>query len=142
MAILIFIIIAILLLILFMVQRFNNPLALGTSKLMASSEVYCIGKNIYRYVAAKDACREQGGRLATTAEVQQAYKDGADWCTLGWVQDEKAYYPAQYGSKGCHSGLHGGKLPPQLKLGAICHGVKPPITNSDVLPWNKLKWNQ
>ena len=115
------------------------------TKKKGPGEVFCIGKNKYRYVAAQDVCRELGGRLATVEELHEAYKNGADWCTLGWCQGQKAYYPSQRGAPGCRPGFRGGPMPGQLKLGAVCYGRKPKkvlAKEYSILPWNSQHWKE
>lgn len=107
-------------------------------------EVYCIGKNVFRYTAAGDICKQLGGRLATADEVRAAHNNGADWCTLAWCQDGEAYYSSQGSRRECSAGVQGGKMPGQLKLGAHCYGLKPPRNPGaklyNILPWNGDKW--
>lgn len=110
-------------------------------------EVYCIGENVYRYQEAIEACQKYIGRLATEKEIRDAYKAGAHWCNLGWVQGIKAFYPMQTkvpGGKCGDKGVNGGRLPSQLKLGAVCCGIKPSKESApDVLPWDTRsgRWN-
>ena len=113
-----------------------------------TDEVFAIGKNVYRYMEAADICRELGTRLATKEELDEAYENGADWCNLGWVQGIEAYYPRQTfdvkrrcGGKG----MNGGKVPSQVKLGAVCYGLKPPkgvMKELQIQPWNSKKWSR
>ncbi len=103
-----------------------------------------MGENIYRYPGAYEICKKLGGRLATYDELYTAYKAGADWCTIGWCQDQKAYYVSQNSADGCMEGVVGGSMPPQLPLGAVCYGLKPDEISGkkyNVLPWNKTKWS-
>ena len=108
-------------------------------------EIYCVGKNKYRYVGAYDVCKALNGRLATYSELLEAYKAGADWCNIGWCQDQKAYYIAQSSNDGCMTGVIGGNMPAQLPLGAVCYGLKPDAVvgkKYDILPWNKTQWSR
>lgn len=80
--------------------------------------VYCIRDNVFRYTAAREVCKQLGGRLATRGEVHLACENGANWDTLGWCDDFYAY--------DCRNGhMRGGKLPGQLKLGVYCFSAKP-----------------
>lgn len=80
--------------------------------------VHCIRDNVFRYTAAREVCKQLGGRLATRKEVHSACKNGANWDTLGWCDDFYAY--------DCRNGhMRGGKLPGQLKLGVYCFSAKP-----------------
>jgi hypothetical protein len=104
-------------------------------------EIYCIGTNKYRYTAAQDICRKMGGRLATKEELHHAYKAGADWCTLGWVKGLHGYSISS-GTSECLSGFRGGSMPGQLKLGAVCYGIKPRLADVKKIGLNILPWNQ
>ena len=79
--------------------------------------VYCVGRNIHRYIAAKDLALSLGSRLATPLELKQSCS-GRSWNVLGWCSGKRAYT--------CKNGiLQGGKLPGQLKLGVYMYGFKP-----------------
>ncbi len=60
-----------------------------------SDEVFQISNQIYSYDEAKCKCESYGGRLATKAELTQAYNNGAHWCNYGWIEGAEAYYPVQ-----------------------------------------------
>lgn len=111
------------------------------------AEVYCIGENVHRYPEAAEACKQLGGRLATELDITDAYNKGAHWCNIGWVDGGKAFYPMQETVSGgtCGTkGLNGGIFESQLKIGAICYGIKPSKRSApDVLPWDTRtgQWN-
>jgi hypothetical protein len=107
-------------------------------------EVFHIANQDYTYDQAKCKCESYGSRLATKDEVTEAYNNGANWCTYGWVNNQSAYYPVQkctwdkmqednkqlpkYARKFCgrNPGLNGGYFTnPSLKFGVNCFGVKP-----------------
>ena len=109
---------------------------------LQKKEVYHIANQQYSYDQSKCKCASYGGRLATKDEVTNAYNSGANWCSYGWTEGQKAYYPVQqcyYDSimeeddflensdKYCGKpGLNGGYFSnPQLKFGVNCYGVKP-----------------
>lgn len=60
-----------------------------------SDEVFQISNQTYTYDEAKCKCESYGGRLASKAELTQAYNNGAHWCNYGWVEGDEAYYPVQ-----------------------------------------------
>ena len=64
----------------------------GTSM---SDEVFQISNQMYSYDEAKCKCEAYGSRLATKAELTDAYNRGAHWCNYGWVDGGEAYYPVQ-----------------------------------------------
>jgi len=100
-------------------------------------QVFQIGNNVYRAMEVKEACNKLGARVATVEEMQKAAKLGASWNNLGWsgnAGDSFACYPK-------NGQLVGSKMPPQIKLGANCYGLKmPKNTYEHILPWNSWKW--
>ena len=105
-------------------------------------EVYNIPRNIYTYENAKAICKAFDSRLASISELQEAYKNGAEWCNYGWSKDQMALFPTQMKSwkklrkvKGHENdcgrpGVNGGYIGnPKAKFGVNCFGKKPKITN-------------
>ena len=106
-------------------------------------EVYHISNQDYTYEQSKCKCESYGGKLASKAQLIDAYNKGANWCTYGWSEKQSAYYPVQkceYDKivlenkrlpknkrRYCgFPGLNGGYFPNALlKFGANCYGVKP-----------------
>ncbi len=70
----------------------NNPLE---NKKNVSDEVFQISNQLYTFDEAKCKCESYGARLATKAELTQAYNNGAHWCNYGWIEGNEAYYPVQ-----------------------------------------------
>jgi len=58
-------------------------------------EVFNIPDNKYTYSDATDICKKLNSRLATYDEVEDAYKNGANWCTYGWSDEQMALFPIQ-----------------------------------------------
>ncbi len=58
-------------------------------------EVFQISNQMYTFDEAKCKCESYGGRLASKAELTQAYNNGAHWCNYGWIEGHEAYYPVQ-----------------------------------------------
>ena len=106
-------------------------------------EVFHISNQDYSYEQSKCKCESYGARLATKAEVTDAYNNGANWCSYGWTEKQSAYYPVQKcewdkimernkrlppkDRKYCGMpGVNGGFFSnPELKFGVNCYGVKP-----------------
>ncbi len=120
-------------------------------KVYDKQEVFNIKDNAYRYPEAEAICKKYNARVASKDELDQAQKDGANWCNLGWLTGQDAYYPTQKEQvdasqkwpkefqNGCgHVGLNGGFYPAQLKLSVNCYGIKPMDLHS-VNPWNTVK---
>ncbi len=141
-------VITIILIILLLVSIFLvSTVRTSNNKTKLKTEVFQLGKNVYRYMEAQAACEDIGARLATERDLQNAHKSGAHWCNLGWVRDIKAFFPLQKSSKCGKKGLNGEKMQSQLKLGATCVGYKPKRTKKNVdkyeiLPFSKKKWSQ
>jgi hypothetical protein len=104
--------------------------------LFGKKEVFHIANQDYTYEQAKCKCESYSAKLATYDQLVDAYNDGAEWCTYGWSNSQKAYYPTQkcnWEKKGpeeklkCgNPGLNGGFFAdPYLKFGVNCYGKKP-----------------
>lgn len=120
-------------------------------------EVFHISNQLYTYDQAKCKCRSYGAELATRNEVVKAYNKGANWCSYGWSENQKAYYPTQKCAwddlqktddpeKCGNPGINGGKFPKGIRFGVNCYGYKPvggtekpklPICNSNNSDSNK-----
>lgn len=106
---------------------------------MKGEEVFHINKNIYTYGDAPAVCKAHGAKLATYEQVQEAYQQGADWCSYGWVQGQQAVFPTQPSTfqslqtgpeerrTSCgQAGVNGGFFDnPDLRFGVTCYGMKP-----------------
>ena len=99
-------------------------------------EVFHIANQDYTFEQAKCKCESYNAKLASYDQLVDAYNDGAEWCTYGWSNGQKAYYPTQkcnWEKKGpeeklkCgNPGLNGGFFAdPSLKFGVNCYGKKP-----------------
>jgi len=120
-------------------KKNTNPL----NDILGRQEVYHIANQDYTFDQSKCKCESYGGRLASQSEVTNAYNKGANWCTYGWSQGQKAFYPVQKcfynelqeesndflenSDKYCGKpGLNGGYFAnADLKFGVNCYGVKP-----------------
>ena len=108
------------------------------------AEVFNIPKNTYTYSEAQDVCSSLNARLATLDEVEDAYKNGANWCSYGWSEDQMALFPIQKSvynelkqtknhAHDCgRPGVNGGYFPnSNTKFGVNCYGKKPYQTDRD-----------
>ena len=104
--------------------------------LFGKKEVFHVANQDYTYEQAKCKCESYNAKLATYDQLVDAYNDGAEWCTYGWSNGQKAYYPTQKCNwekktpedklKCGNPGLNGGFFAdPYLKFGANCYGKKP-----------------
>jgi hypothetical protein len=125
-------------------------------KVYNKKEVFNIKDNQYRFSEAEEVCKRYDARLATQNEMKEAYKNGANWCNLGWLTSQDAYYPTQKEQtaisdkwprefqNGCGNvGINGGFYPARLKLSVNCFGIKP-LDLHNITPWNTVtdKWSQ
>ena len=104
-------------------------------------QVFNIPGNYYNYENAKALCNAYGSRLAKYNEIEDAYKNGGDWCNYGWSDGQMALFPTQQKTfdylqkvegheNDCgRPGVNGGyMINPQLRFGVNCYGNKPKIT--------------
>lgn len=102
-------------------------------------EVFHIFNNEYTYEEAKDVCNAYGSRLANYKEVENAYNEGANWCSYGWSNEQMGLFPTQKEiydklqqipghEHDCgRPGVNGGYFEnPNIRLGVNCYGPKPP----------------
>ena len=110
-------------------------------------EVFNVSRNIYTFNDAAAVCAAMDSELATFEQVQEAHKNGADWCNYGWVKGQMAVYPTQketweklqkgspeYRNVCGQPGVNGGYFDnPELRFGVNCYGLKPPKSAVDEL---------
>jgi hypothetical protein len=113
---------------------------------------------------APSVCQKLGARVATYAELDEAQKNGANWCSTGWVSDKgdkNAFFPITYQTiQGC--GTEPGSVRDWIgnddwfgqgpgkgfRAGVNCFGNKPEeaytIKNAPtpVMPFNKNQWSR
>jgi hypothetical protein len=107
-------------------------------------EVFNIPGNYYSYDDARSLCTAYGSRLASYDEVENAHKDGAEWCNYGWSEGQMALFPTQKSTfdglqkiqgheHDCgRPGINGGYMAnPKLQFGVNCYGYKPKITKEE-----------
>jgi hypothetical protein len=107
-------------------------------------QVFNIPGNYYNYENAKALCQAYGSNLATYEQIEDAYKNGGEWCNYGWSEGQMALFPTQQQTfdnlqkiKGhehdCgRPGINGGYIAnPKIKFGVNCYGNKPKITQEE-----------
>lgn len=108
-------------------------------------EVFHIASNKFSFNEARDMCDKFNSRLATYDEIENAYQNGANWCSYGWSKDQLALFPTQKSlfnelkqipghENDCgRPGINGGYFKnKKLKFGVNCYGVKPKATQKDI----------
>jgi len=117
-----------------------------------NEEVFHIPNNIHSYEKARSICRKYNARLATYSEVEDAYNNGANWCSYGWSEDQLALFPTQMDiynnlklipghENDCgRPGINGGFIDnKQVRFGVNCFGEKPEETEQDNEYMERLK---
>lgn len=112
-------------------------------------QVFHIPGNKYTYDNADALCKAYGSRLASYSEIENAYKNGGEWCSYGWSDKQLALFPTQKDTwnylqkvegheNDCgRAGINGGYIAnPNVRFGANCYGYKPKITDEEL---NKMQ---
>jgi hypothetical protein len=106
-------------------------------------EVFLI-YNKYTYAEAKEICKLYNGRLATEADLDNAFKNGANWCNWGWLEGKIIAYPVQEkywediekvhkGHCGPTAGINKiSNIDPNKKYSVNCYGIKPRKSKRDL----------
>lgn len=107
-------------------------------EIILGPQVFNIPGNNYVYSDAKALCSAYGARLANYKEIEDAYKNGGEWCNYGWSDGQMALFPTQENTynelqkiKGHENdcgrpGVNGGYIAnPKIKFGVNCYGYKP-----------------
>ena len=118
---------------------------------VSRSEVFNVANDTFTYQDAQAVCQAYGARLATYQEIEDAYKNGADWCNYGWSDGQNAFFPTQMSTYNqlqktpghehdCgRPGINGGYIAnPKVRYGVNCYGYKPDITPAEQLEMNNL----
>jgi Extracellular link domain len=122
---------------------------------LITEEVFHLGGYKYTLEEATDACREIGGVLSSKSQQEEAFQQGASWCSWGWSTDGNGYFPNSVdfvGSPACGTpnNLEGPVTSDELNrneglLGATCYGVKPSKesipASANVKPFNRFLWS-
>ena len=118
-------------------------------EIMRAKQVFHIPNNTYTYENAQALCQAYDARLASYDEVADAYKNGGEWCSYGWSEDQLALYPTQKSTydvlqeieghqHDCgRTGINGGYIAnPNVRFGVNCYGHKPVITPKEQAAMN------
>ena len=126
----------------------EQPMSQGIApfpEIEIKKQVFHIPGNKYTYDNADALCKAYGSRLATYSEVEDSYKNGAEWCSYGWSDRQLALFPTQKDTwnylqtvegheNDCgRAGINGGYIANEnVKFGANCYGYKPKITDTEL----------
>ena len=119
------------------------------AEIMRAKQVFHIPNNTHTYADAQALCQAYDARLASYDEVADAYKNGGEWCSYGWSEDQLALYPTQKSTydglqeieghqHDCgRTGINGGYIAnPNVRFGVNCYGHKPVITPKEQAAMN------
>jgi hypothetical protein len=120
-----------------------------------SGEVFHLPHNRYTYEEATEACQMFDSRLATYDEVEDSYRNGANWCSYGWSSDQLALFPIQKSmynelkkipghERDCgRVGVNGGYIENKnTKFGVNCYGKKPYAGEDDLAYMKKFSFDK
>jgi hypothetical protein len=110
-----------------------------------TDEVFQVGNGNLTYVEAQGACQAEGSKLASYTQIENAYNNGAEWCSYGWSDGQLALFPTQKATyerlqAGCtgsqnscgRPGINGGYIANQnVRFAANCYGKKPKATKAE-----------
>jgi len=120
----------------------------NSNKVSSKPEVFAVGPSyIYKKQDAPAVCAVYGAQPATTAQLKEAYNNGADWCFTAYTAEGTGLYPITTSVQpGCSSGQGITSYDPEDgRAGILCYGAKPAInsiTPGKILPFNKDSWQQ
>ncbi|XP_078701703.1 hyaluronan and proteoglycan link protein 2-like [Branchiostoma floridae x Branchiostoma belcheri] len=60
-----------------------------------------VGQYKYDFAEAKHACEQQGASLATYHQLYEAWQDGLEYCSCGFLSDGTSRHPMQTKKTGC-----------------------------------------
>jgi hypothetical protein len=122
-------------------QPSESPVAPSFSR---KKQVFNIPGNYYGYEDAKSLCKAYDSQLASYTQVEDAYKNGGEWCNYGWSDNQLALFPTQQQTydklqtiKGHENdcgrpGINGGYIAnPRVQFGVNCYGYKPRISSEE-----------
>jgi hypothetical protein len=111
---------------------------ISLSQPVQKNEVFNISNNLYTYDDAQAICSAYGAELANYDQIEDAYKNGGEWCNYGWSDGQMAFFPTQKSTwdklqkttdhkNDCgRPGINGGYFAnPYIKFGVNCFGKKP-----------------
>jgi hypothetical protein len=112
---------------------------------LSKNEVFNISNNLYTYDDAQSICAAYSSKLATYDQMEESYKNGAEWCNYGWSDGQMIFFPTQKSTwqelqknekhkNDCgRPGINGGYIAnPYVKFGVNCYGKKPKPTADDL----------
>ena len=120
----------------------------SSNKINGPEQVFAVGPGYdYKKEEAEAICMKYGSKVASTQQLTEAQKNGADWCFSGWVSDGGGKWPITTSVvDGC-----GGRrgiiewTPDTGKAGVNCYGPKPTpdqYPDGTIKPFSGDIWDQ
>ena len=122
------------------------------SQPVQKEEVFNISNNLYTYDDAQSICTAYGAKMATYDQIEDAHKNGAEWCNYGWSANQMAFFPTQKSTwnalqetdnnkNDCgRPGINGGYFAnPYIRFGVNCFGKKPEPSADELARMKELK---
>lgn len=124
----------------------GNPSA---NRILGAPQVFAVGPGYqYTFDEAPAVCAKYGAQVATTAQLEEAQRNGADWCFSGWVAEgRQGKWPITLNPIiGCGQRTGIIEWTPGDRAGINCYGPKPdindPVAQNVIFPFNQQMWNQ
>ncbi len=127
----------------------------STAKIPGPTQVYAVGRGYtYTKEQAPAICAKYGGQVATSKQLEEAQRSGANWCYSGWVTEGVGKWPITTQPIGGCGGRQGGiQWTPYAPehgwhgntAGINCYGPKPrpdEKTEDYIWPFNETLWDQ
>jgi len=119
----------------------------SSNKVTGPVQVFAVGPGYdYTRAEAPGVCAKYGVRVATKAQLEEAQRNGADWCFSGWVAEGVGQWPITTNPIwGCGSRQGIMTWPVADRIGVNCYGPKPDPTSEPagvIKPFNGDLWNQ
>lgn len=118
----------------------------NSNTVFGKPQVFAVGPD-YRYTKdqASSVCEKYGAQPASQSQLEEAYKNGADWCFTAYTSEGRGLYPITTSVRsGCanNQGIVG--YDPG-RAGILCYGPKPDMNSvslNEILPFNEMSWDQ
>jgi len=115
-----------------------------TATAAGPAEAFHIGGYTHRAADAQAECDKYGAELATRDQMEDAWDEGADWCSWGHEVGGMSYPVNTSLVQGCSTTatlVTHGPTPVDMKKGVNCYGVKPGTGSPKVTSFNASKWS-
>ena len=130
-------------------KAYNVDLKPATIKLRPGEpQVFPVGPGYqYTFQEAPAVCAKYGAKVATTAQLEEAQRNGADWCFSGWVTEGQGKWPINLTPiPGCGERTGIIEWTPGDRAGVNCYGPKPdmnePGVQNTIGPFNQQMWSK